>query len=167
MDTKFLTVMAVLDENAQRILGEWQGRVLAAGLAGTQTMGIPFHISLGSYPPDREAELIRVIAATAAGHGAFSLAFSALDSFPNSRVLFARPEASAQLSALRGIFCHDYPNSYPWVPHATLFCGEPAAVRAAREILTSRFRPFRARVIALEMGEFFPPRRICREELLP
>ena len=164
MGDQFLTVMAVLDDDAQRIMTNWQSRILAAGLRGTQTMGIPFHISLGSYPPSREAELIALIRKTAAAHGAFPVDLTALGDF-NDRVLFARPDDSAPLAALRAVFNHDYPHRFPWSPHATLFCGQEDEVRQARSILSPLFAPFRARVTALEMGRFFPAHFVCRQAL--
>lgn len=164
MDTKFLTVMAVLDEDAQKTFAAWQRAALDAGLTGTQTMGIPFHISLGSYPTDREEELIALIRDTAAKYGPFPVAFDALGDF-GGRVLFARPDIPAPLAALRGVFDSDYPKQFPWSPHATLFCGEEGEVSAARDRIAPQFRPLHAVVTALEMGAFFPPRFICRQAL--
>ena len=54
---KFLTVFAVFDDSTQALLQSWQDDIFASGLVGTQTMGIPFHISLGSFPTNMEEEL--------------------------------------------------------------------------------------------------------------
>lgn len=164
MNVQFLTVMAVLDDRTQQIMAAWQNRILAAGLQGTQTMGIPFHISLGSYPTDRETELTELIRHTAAALGPFPVELPALGDF-NDRVLFARPTVPAPLSGLRTVFDSDYPKQHPWSPHATLFCGEEEQVRAARDILSPVFQPLSAQIVALEMGAFFPPRFVCRQAL--
>ena len=44
---KFLTVFAVFDDETQRKLKDIQNNILSLGEKGTQTMDIPFHITLG------------------------------------------------------------------------------------------------------------------------
>lgn len=48
---KFLTVYAVFDKETQQKLKIMQDEVIKLGNEGTQTMGILFHISLGSFSP--------------------------------------------------------------------------------------------------------------------
>ena len=54
---KFLTVFAVFDDDSQQKLKAFQDSVLDLGYSGTQTMDIPFHISLGSFKTEAEQEL--------------------------------------------------------------------------------------------------------------
>ena len=160
----FLTVMAVLDENAQALMGKWQKRILSSWLAGTQTMGIPFHITLGSFPLDAEEELVSRIRAVSMRTSPIPLTFSRLNSFQD-RVLFADPESNEELKRLHLDFDNNYGNGFPWVPHATLFCGETEEVKKAFEILKSQFQPFQARITAIELGKFFPAKFISRYDL--
>ena len=55
---KFLTIYAVFDEETQRKLNKIQQEIEAKYPAGSQTRGIPFHISLGSFPVEEKAALI-------------------------------------------------------------------------------------------------------------
>ena len=65
----FLTVMAVLDEKTQYLMNNLQQRIIALGDPGTQTMGIPFHISLGSFPLEKETEVLQVMREIAGNSG--------------------------------------------------------------------------------------------------
>lgn len=160
----FLTVMAVLDDDVQALMGKWQKRILSSGLAGTQTMGISFHITLGSFPADAEEELVPRIRAVSLHASPIPLNFSRLNSF-HDRVLFAEPEPSEELKQLHLDFDNNFGNGFPWVPHATLFCGETEEVKKAFHILEGQFHPFQARVTAIELGKFFPAKFICRYDL--
>ncbi|WP_322174170.1 hypothetical protein [Acutalibacter caecimuris] len=55
--SQFLCVLAVFDQATQRVLEGHQRAVLAEGFTGRQTMGIPFHVTLGTFPTERRAEL--------------------------------------------------------------------------------------------------------------
>lgn len=50
MAEQFLTLMADLDEDAQQRLSGWYASLAQAGFRGTQTQGLPYHISLGKSP---------------------------------------------------------------------------------------------------------------------
>ena len=58
MAESFLTLMADLDESAQARLSGWYSALREAGFDGVQTHGLPFHISLGMFPLDRERQAI-------------------------------------------------------------------------------------------------------------
>ena len=162
---KFLTVMAVLDEETQARMNGLQQSILSLGLTGTQTMGIPFHISLGSYPPEKEADVLAGMRRTARATDAFPVKFTGLETF-SDRVLFLKPETDQALIHLHQPFDSAYADGFPWTPHATLFCGDEADVRLAKKALEGTRFPICARVTALELGRFFPAEFIGREELL-
>ena len=164
MDQEFLTVMGVLEDEAQRILSDWQRAVLACGLKGTQTMGIPFHVTLGSYPVQDEAILLKEMKRAAGEFAAVPLTLDCVDTF-GDRVLFIKPQVPQALLALHRRFDCSFPYGHPWEPHVTVFCGEEEQVRQARSMLESLFYPFQTRLTALELGRFFPPRFILREPL--
>ena len=55
---KFITVMAVLDDNAQELLHSIQHDLEQRYGADTKTIDIPFHITLGSYAVEETEEII-------------------------------------------------------------------------------------------------------------
>ncbi len=161
---KFLTVMAVFDEETQRIMEKIQGMIISSGLIGTQTMHIPFHITLGSFPPECEEELISKISEVSSETKEIQISLNRLNSF-GFRVLFAEPEKCEALAKLHEHFDCNYGNGFPWSPHATLFCGETDEVKKAWQIIQNQFSPIQARIVAIELGRFFPPEYVCRYEL--
>ena len=162
----FLTVMAVLDDETQRRMNDLQQRIFSLGLVGTQTMGIPFHISLGSFPVEKEGEVLRNMYRTTEKTAAFPIRFAGLSTF-SDRVLFLKPEFSESLAALHAPFDGSYADGFPWTPHATLFCGEEAEVRKAKQALENARLPVEASVQAIELGRFFPAKLIEKVHLLP
>lgn len=162
----FLTVMAVLDEKTQYLMNNLQQRIIALGDPGTQTMGIPFHISLGSFPLEKETEVLQVMREIAGKATAFLIEFTCMNTF-SDRVLFLQPTENAGLRMLHQSFDCAYADGFPWVPHATLFCGEEDKVRRAKEAIKDTAFPILAQVTALELGRFFPAQFIARYDLQP
>ncbi len=159
---KFLTVMAVLDDDTQSIMAEMQKAIMSQVSEGTQTMGIPFHITLGSYPVEMENEIVKKIERVATQSERFVIEFARYNDF-GERVLFLEPNMPWELLALREQFECDYAGGFEWVPHATLFCGEEKEVARAKGILSDFAMPLKSKIVAIELGEFFPPRRITRK----
>ncbi len=158
---EFLTVYAVLDDSSQARLGKVRALLREQGIYGTQTDSIPFHISLGSYPPENRQALTERIRRIGGEYKAFSLNFTGLDSF-GGKVLFAKPEESEGIRNLRAEFCSDYPNSFPYCPHCTILQDDGTHMERAQEILSKlELFPFSAEVTGIEMGLFFPARRLC------
>ena len=54
MAESFITLMADLDDDSQKIMSGWYKNLQDAGFVGTQTPGLPFHISLATFPLDEE-----------------------------------------------------------------------------------------------------------------
>jgi 2'-5' RNA ligase len=160
-EKKFLTVMAVFDLKTQQRLGEIRSFITERVGEGTQTMGIPFHITLGSYATDEIDAVIDRIKRVCDTAEHFEIRFFGQDSF-GDKVLFLKPEKCDELLRLRSCFENDYANGYEWVPHATLFCGEDDQVRRARELVSKLDIPYNATVVGIELGEFFPPKKIIR-----
>ena len=160
-DKKFLTVMAVFDSETQEKLSKMQSDIIDHVGEGTQTMGIPFHLTLGSYPTDAEAEVCERIRHVASAFKSFEISLKKYSSF-GDRVLFLEPNIPKELLCLRKNFECDYANGFEWVPHATLFCGAGDELERARDILPEIKEPIKARIVGIELGEFFPPRKIIR-----
>ncbi|MDE7264313.1 MAG: 2'-5' RNA ligase family protein [Anaeroplasmataceae bacterium] len=149
---KFLTLYAVLDEATQEKLTQLQNEIIKHYPKGTQTMGIPFHISLGSFPVDKKEELLKRLSSYSAN--SFSLQLTKLNHF-DKHVLFAEPTMPASLVRLHHDFEGNYSDGFDWCPHVTLYCGTEEEVEALLHQL--KFQPMKTSVVGLELGEFFPP----------
>lgn len=160
---KFLTVFAVFDEATQKKLKSFQDSVLALGCPGTQTMDIPFHISLGSFKVEDERGLKARIKAACLQQRAFEIRLHKVGHFSN-RVLFVEPEENAPLRRLHDLFDGNFADGFPWHAHATIFCGEEEQVLKARQRLNDIFTPVNATITGIQMGEFFPTRMIAAED---
>jgi 2'-5' RNA ligase len=80
----------------------------------------------------------------------------------SDRVLFLEPTKPQELIDLRKSFERDYANGFEWVPHATLFCGEREDVVKAKSYLPELADPICAKIVGIELGKFFPPKKITR-----
>ena len=158
IEKKFLTVMAVFDAETQTRLGEIQKYFIDNVSSGTQTMGIPFHLTLGSYPTDELDSVTEKIRSVAREIGCFDIKLLSYGCF-GSRVIFLKPEIPKELAELRKCFECDYANGFEWVPHATLFCGNDDEIARAKEIAPELDFPIYARIVGIELGEFFPPEK--------
>ncbi|MBQ5725704.1 MAG: 2'-5' RNA ligase family protein, partial [Clostridia bacterium] len=156
---KFLTVMAVFDDKTQEKLAQIQSRIIENVGEGTQTMGIPFHLTLGSYPIESRDEVVAQIEKIASSAEQFEVLFVGYNTF-SDRVLFVEPDMPQELLNLRKNFECDYANGFEWVPHATLFCGEVDEVIKAKTYLPEITEPICAKIVGIELGEFFPPKKI-------
>ena len=161
---KFLTVFAVFDDTTQRKLKAFQDRVLSLGYFGTQTMDIPFHISLGSFKVECEQELKSKIKEICSQKYEFEINLNKVNHFGN-KVLFIEPEYNLKLVELHSLFDGNFADGYPWHAHTTIFCGEEEQVIEAKECLNSIFKPLTAKITGIYMGEFFPTRMIIAEKL--
>ena len=160
-DNKFLTVMAVFDDETQQKLANIQKSIIKNVGEGTQTMGIPFHLTLGSYSTDSKCEVVAQIEKVASGAKPFEIFLIGYNTF-SDKVLFLEPTIPQELIDLRKCFESDYANGFEWVPHATLFCGECDDVIKAKSCLPEIVEPIRAKIVGIELGEFFPPKKIIR-----
>lgn len=158
---KFLTVYAVLDQDAQEYLTNIQNEIIKNYPNGKQTMGIPFHISLGSFPLECEENLIRIMK-EAAGLESFPLEIDGYDSF-NHQVIFAKPMINKKLVELHNRFNGNYADGFPWIPHITLYMGTEEEGKEILHNLTVLC--FKTKIVGLELGEFFPTRIIFNTKL--
>lgn len=161
---KFLTVFAVFDDDTQQKLKALQDSVLSLGHKGTQTMGIPFHISLGSFKIEDERELIARIKEVCAQHFEFNINLDKVNHF-NNRVLFIEPSENKNLRSLHELFDNNFADGFPWHAHATIFCGSEEQVMEAKQCLNDSFKPIKAKIVGIQMGEFFPTRMIIKQKL--
>ena len=81
MAEQFLTLMADLDGEAQERLSGWYRTLREAGFTGVQTPGLPYHISLFTFPTDREEEAAGTAERAAAAFAPVPVHFSHIGMF--------------------------------------------------------------------------------------
>ncbi|MDE6241989.1 MAG: 2'-5' RNA ligase family protein [Anaeroplasmataceae bacterium] len=150
---KFLTIYAVLDDESQKELTYLQNEILKIFPNGTQTMGIPFHISLGSFPVEQKDALLEKMNQIQKISEPSAIELIGLDHF-NHQVIFVKPRLTKELELLHKAFEGNYSDGFPWEPHITLYCGkEEEGVKILEQFQLSLEKSF---IIGLELGEFFP-----------
>ena len=165
MAEQFLTLMADLDDGAQKRMSEWYSLLKNAGFIGTQTPGLPFHISLASFPPEQERKAVELTETVARAFSPIPVHISHIGIFAPGKVLFGGPERNATLDSLHEA-CEPNPDPRrPWTPHVTLLIDEPAAVCGALPLLLDSFHPFVGRIIRLHLCAFWPTREIASAPL--
>ncbi|MCM1131140.1 MAG: 2'-5' RNA ligase family protein [Roseburia sp.] len=151
---KFLTVYAILDDETQKYLTDLQKEILKQYPNGTQTMGIPFHITLGSFPIDMKEELLKKMSFIQKTTKSSRIELVGLSHF-HHQVIFAKPTLTKELKSLHKAFEGNYADGFSWQPHVTLFCGRE---EEGKEVLKQFcFSKINSTLIGLELGEFFPP----------
>ncbi len=151
---KFLCVLGIYDEGTQRALGEYQRAILAQGFTGRQTMGIPFHVTLGTFGLDRREELEkRLLALEMEPVEAF---FNHMGLFEGQEVLFLAPDVNRELLALQETFSQEK----GWTAHTTMLIDSRENVLAGLKILGKRFRRFSGRIERAALYEFFPSQKL-------
>ena len=157
--------MADLDQDSQERMAGWYDSLKKAGFTGAQTPGLPYHISLATFPPELEEKTIATTRRVAAEFAPVPVHISHIGMFAGGKVLFGGPEKSKELAALREACKPDAPEKYPWTPHATILIDEPGIVCAAIPILMKSFVPFVGKITRLHLCAFWPTREIAAAEL--
>ena len=139
---KFLCVLGIFDEQTQRVLGEYQQAILSQGFTGRQTMGIPFHVTLGTFGLDRR-EAIEVF-------------FNHIGLFQGQEVLFLAPDVNRELLALKEAFSDEQ----GWTAHTTMLIDSRENTHRGLDILGERFRRFSGRIQRAALYEFFPSKKL-------
>ena len=165
MAEEFLTLMADLDKDAQARMDAWYQTLREAGFIGTQTPGLPYHISLATFRLEEERTAVEIMREAAAGYAPVPVYISHIGLFSPGRVLFGAPDINQKLEALHKA-CELRPDpKWPWTPHVTVLIDEPAAVFSALPLFAKAFVPFDAVITRLHLCAFWPKREIAAFEL--
>lgn len=161
---KFITVMAVLDDRTQEMMESMAKDMLQQYGPDLKTKGIPYHISLGSYAPEDVEMIVERIKQVAKETKPFEIKILGMNHFGN-KVRFLEPELSEDLLKLHIHFDSDYANGYPgWAPHATVYIHEePREIEVSKELAEKTESIKIAKIVGIELGEFFPAKFIVRE----
>ena len=165
MAEQFLILMADLDDNSQTIMSSWYKSLNDAGFRGTQTPDLPFHISVATFPLEKEQEAIELTRKAAREFIQFPVHISHIGIFAPGKVLFAGPERNAELDLLHNA-CEISPDSQDlWTPHVTILIDEPTTVCNALPLLLNSFKPFVGWITRLHLCAFWPTREILSVSL--
>lgn len=165
MAEEFLTLMADLDEASQEIMSGWYNTLKEAGFTGTQTLGLPYHISLATFSLEKEQVAVALMQKVAAEFTTIPVHISHIGMFAGGKVLFGAPDMSPELVALHEACAKETMQIYPWTPHATILIDEPDTVCAALPVLMKSFYPFVGKITRLHLCAFWPKREIAAVEL--
>lgn len=160
---KFITVMAILDDDTQEKLQILQGDLERIYGVDTKTKDIPFHITLGSYAVEDTDEIVARIVKVASKTKCFSIKIKGFNHFGNV-VRYMEPEINDELIALHLHFDSDYANGFTdWTPHITVYRhSEPLEIEISKH-LSNKIESLRnAQIVGLELGEFFPTKKIIQ-----
>ena len=160
---KFITVMAIFDDHTQEVFQRVQESFETAYGTDTKTKDIPFHITLGSYSVEDTDEIVSRITAVASQTRTIDVKFVGVNHFGNI-VRYMEPEISDELLNLHKHFDSDYANGFSgWVPHATIYRhSEPTEIELSEEITQRLNLISNPKIVGIELGEFFPPKKIVR-----
>ncbi len=161
MEDKKLYILAGYDDATEEQLAGLQKKLYEAGFEGKETKNIPMHITLGSFPTDREEELKADLQRIAAETESFEVQLSHIGIFPGGWVLFIAPDMNEKLQNLKEQFGTDP----AWTAHTTMIIEEPSVICKALPIVIEGFAPLTGTVKKLHFYEFFPTRYIMSVDL--
>ena len=161
---KFITVMAIFDGKTQKKFEELNGLMKKKFGEDGKTKDIPYHISLGSYAPEETEQIVERIKQVAGEIKGFPVIFEGLQHF-GKVVRWMKPRMSEELMNLHLHFDNDYANGYPeWAAHATVFIHKEPTELELTDALQEKLEALKeARIVGIELGEFFPAKFIVRE----
>ncbi len=151
---KFLCVLGIFDEQTQRVLGEYQQAILSQGFTGRQTMGIPFHVTLGTFGLDRREALLKEL--DQLSMEPIEVFFNHIGLFQGQEVLFLAPDVNRELLALKEAFSDEQ----GWTAHTTMLIDSRENTHRGLDILGERFRRFSGRIQRAALYEFFPSKKL-------
>lgn len=165
MAEEFLCLMAEYSEEDQEKIAVWYDALQKAGFQGKQTPNLKHHISIGTFPLDKEEEAKERMQRMAAEYAPVQAAIRHVGVMPGGCVLFAAPDMRENLVALQKATGCETVNGHYWLPHTTMLIDEPEVIGRALPELMKHFVPIPATIDRLELCAFWPARHILTVEL--
>ena len=159
--SKALYILAGYDDATEEYLSGIQNKLYDAGFVGGQTKNIPMHITMGSFPTDKEEELVETLKKMAQEVEGFDITFNHIGMFVGGNVLFIAPDTNRKLLDLKETFG----DSYNWAAHTTMLIDSADVIQKALPVVIDNFKAFAGRVEKLHLYEFFPTRHIISVDL--
>lgn len=166
MEGKRIYLLAQFDKDTNNKLSEIYGQLVQAGLTGTQTKGIPYHFTLGSFDLECGPQVMERAQTVSLKTKAFDISLSYIGLFSLS-VLFIAPSVNAELINLYRDLVPDEGISgcHKWVAHASILIDSADNIQAAVPIVARSFYPFAARIESIGVYEFFPLKFLAEYKL--
>ena len=162
MAEEILVLMADLDEESQRIMGGWYGKLHEKGFTGVQTPNLPFHITLASFALDKEQEVVKEMEELAKRFSEIPVHLSHIGMFAGGKVLFAGPDMNpAELLNLRKAIKTEKQERFSWTPHSTILIDDADKIQKALPFLIEDFQPFMGKITRLHLCAFWPTREVA------
>ncbi len=161
MMDKFLCVMAGYDINTEKRLSDIQNKLYEKGFVGNHTKDLPQHITLGTFPVDKEGEVFNLLNKVSKETRQFDITFNHIGIFGGSQVLFIAPDTNYSLLKLK----ENFGDSFNWTPHTTMLIDKTENVSRAMPIVVEYFEAFQGQVQTIHLYEFWPSRHILTVSL--
>ena len=165
MTEQIIVLMADWDDETQKTLSGWYEELQAAGFKGRQTKHLPYHISMSTFPVEKEAEALEAMKKAASICGPVPVSISHLGMFAGGEILFAAPDRNEALEKLHEACDTGLPQEFAWTPHTTLLIDEPEVIHTALPHVVKSFRPLSGKITRLHLCAFWPTREIATIEL--
>lgn len=164
MKGKFLSVIAVYDENTQKKLSQIQKKLRDEGFGGKLTKEIAPYITLGTFPVEEEEYLLQKLEKVSRNFEKFELALNSVGLF-GMEVLFIAPAVNHMLLNLQAQFNNNYADGFGWTAHTTMLVDDPDSIRKAIPIVAKKFESHVATVEGIALYEFWPTRFVAERKL--
>ena len=155
-----LCLIAKLDDAASAKLNAIRKAVLPKSEQGKQIYG---HITLASYPGERETAFVRSCRELLAEIPAFEITYESLVILQETHIIVAKPMDSEILTMLHRRIAEKHGDDLDpwtkgdrWYPHTTLFYGPGENLEQIRSVMTRHFSPIRAKVVRFELSRVLP-----------
>lgn len=165
MAEEFLCLMAEYCEEDQKKMALWYDALQKAGFRGKQTPNLKFHISIATFPVEREEEAKALMQRMGEEMAPVQASIRHVGVMPGGSVLFAAPDMRENLVALQKATGCDTVGGHSWLPHTTMLIDEPEVIGRALTELMKHFAPIPATIDRLDLCAFWPTRHILTVEL--
>ena len=156
MDEKFLALIATFDDETSQEMKEIERILHEAGLVGTQTPGIPHHITLTYYDHERVDEVKELAESVSSSTKRFDISFNHIGLF-SLKVLFLGPDVNHELLNLyERLRVNDVEPEWGWTPHATLLIDDAENIHKALDLVVQQIRQINGRIESLQLYESDP-----------
>ena len=164
MDKK-LYIIAELDDDAQKIIKNYEKIIQENGLVGKQTKDIPYHITLGCYELGFENYLKNLLDNIEKSFNEIDIKYNGFGLF-GLNVLFLNPCMNMGIIELYNFVKEN--NLYAdndLSPHTTLFMDEPENILKILPKFVENFSIINGKIKYISVYEFFPKNFIKKIEL--
>lgn len=161
MEDKALYILAGYDDKTEEHLAGIQNKLYEQGFVGVHTKNLPQHITMGSFPVEKEEELKEQLKELSRNASPIDVTFNHVGIFQGGKVLFIAPDPSKEMLDLK----ENFGSSYDWTAHTTMLIDETDVLCKALPIVLDNFSSFAGKISYLHLYEFFPSRHILTVKL--